>query len=87
MRVPEFLAATFLGSLVWSGLLIGLGNIVGDQQHLAVAFLGHYTQTVLVLAGTVLPALAALALLRRFRRRASPHADRRGVCCAGADSA
>jgi membrane protein DedA with SNARE-associated domain len=76
MPLPEFLAATFLGCLVWSGLLIGLGNVVGDRQHLAVALLGHYTQTVLVLACTALLALAALALIRRFRRRASPVADR-----------
>ena len=68
MPVPAFLTATFLGSLVWSGLLIGLGRVVGDQQHLAVAYLSHYTQAVLVLACTALLALLILALIRRYRR-------------------
>lgn len=67
MPVPEFLAATFLGSLVWSGLLIGLGRVLGDQQDLALAYLGHYTRAVLVLACTALLALLSLALLRRLR--------------------
>ena len=74
MPVPEFLTATFLGSLVWSGLLISLGRVLGDQQHLAMTYLGRYTQAVLLLAGTALlalPTLVGLRRLRQSRRRAS----------------
>ena len=68
MPVPEFVTATFLGSLVWSGLLISLGRVLGGQQHLAMTYLGRYTQAVLLLAGTALLALPAVAWLRRLRR-------------------
>ncbi len=74
MPVGQFLTATFLGSLVWSGLLISLGRVLGDQQHLAMTYLGRYTQAVLLLAGTALLAVSMLALTRRFRRFRQPSA-------------
>jgi membrane protein DedA with SNARE-associated domain len=68
----RFTALDAVGALVWSGLWVGLGFMVGDRwQDAAQSVSGWLTLAALVLAG----GLAAPLALRAWRR----HARRRGA--------
>jgi len=68
MPLREFLLATFLGSLVWSGLLVGTGRLLGDGALSTLDHLARYTVAVSLAAAAGAVLLIATLVRRRLRR-------------------
>ncbi len=67
MPVVRFVALTALGSCAWNALLIGAGVILGANWQRVEAWIGSYSNTVLIVVAV---AAATLLLLRHLRRKA-----------------
>lgn len=67
MKMPalRFTAMTALGSLAWNALLIGSGVILGANWQRVEAWIGSYSNVVLVVAAV---AVAVLLVLRQLRK-------------------
>ena len=65
MPVFRFVALTAIGSLAWNTLLIGAGVILGANWQRVEAWVGSYSNTVLI----VVAVAAAILLLLYHRRR------------------
>jgi membrane protein DedA with SNARE-associated domain len=70
MPLADFLLATFLGSLVWSGLVVGTGRLLGEGGASAVEYLAHYTVAVSAVIVALVLLLVARLVARRVRRAA-----------------
>ena len=67
MPVVRFAALTALGSLVWNSLLIGAGVILGANWQRVEAWIGSYSNAILV--ATALTVAVALALRHSQKMR------------------
>lgn len=67
MPVIRFVVLTALGSFVWNSLLIGAGVILGANWQRVEAWVGSYSNTVLIVVAV---AAASVLLLRHRRRKA-----------------
>lgn len=65
MPMTPFILYTFAGSLIWNGLLVGLGALLGASWELVSQWVGYYSDVVIVIGVLVAIALA----IRHFRKR------------------
>lgn len=76
MPLPEFLLATFLGSAVWSGLVIGAGVLLGNGGSSVLELLARYTLAVSLVAAAGAALLIARLVARHVRQPKAPRRPR-----------
>lgn len=67
-RVGVFVGITFVGSLAWNTLLIAAGYLLAGRWTLVAAYVGAYSQAVLVGVAVLLTVVAARRAVTGRRR-------------------
>jgi len=71
MPLPTFVGYTLAGSLLWNGVLIVSGYLLGSQWHVVEAYVGDISRFVYV----ILAVAAVVFVARRVRRRVRARSD------------
>jgi membrane protein DedA with SNARE-associated domain len=71
MPLPTFVGYTLAGSLLWNGVLIVSGYLLGSQWHVVEGYVGDISRFVYV----ILAAAAVVFVARRVRRRVRARSD------------